>query len=179
VAMAKAGEDVVLMHGRGEQFREVYRFKGDDDFMPVRLSYDGELIYGLTDSGRAQRDLVVFDPAQGGIARTLFTREGVDVVAPLFDARRNPIGVTYYEGGRLVSEYFGEQDRQLDARLRDAFPGLSVAVIDRSHDGQALLLWVDASDQPPRLYYLDLSQRQAQLVDEVLPGRARRPWRHS
>lgn len=172
VAMAKAGEDVVLMHGRGEQFREVYRFKGDDDFMPVRLSYDGELIYGLTDSGRAQRDLVVFDPAQGGIARTLFTREGVDVVAPLFDARRNPIGVTYYEGGRLVSEYFGEQDRQLDARLRDAFPGLSVAVIDRSHDGQALLLWVDASDQPPRLYYLDLSQRQAQLVDEVLPGLA-------
>jgi dipeptidyl aminopeptidase/acylaminoacyl peptidase len=172
VALAKAGEDVVLMHGRDEQFREVFRFKGDDEFTPVRVSHDGEVIYGLTDSGRAQRDLVVFDPAQGRITRTLFTRDGTDVVRPLFDAGRNPIGVRYYQGGQLVSEYFGEQERRLDARLRDAFPGMNVAVNDRSADGQQLLLWVDASDRPISLYHLDLAKGQAQMIDEAMPGLA-------
>ena len=56
------------------------------------LSYDGDLIYGLTDEGREQRDFVVFDPAQGKVTKTLFTKPGIDVVKPLFDARRNPIG---------------------------------------------------------------------------------------
>lgn len=172
LAMAKSGDDVVMMHGQEGQFREVYRFKDDEDFSPVRLSYEGDVIYGLTDAGRTQRDLVEFDPAQRKITRTLFSREGVDVVAPLFDGRGKPIGANYYKGGRLVSEYFDEQDRQLDALLQAAFPGRTVSVYDRSRDGQRVLLWVDGSDLPPKLYHLDLAEREAQLVDDTMPGLA-------
>ncbi|HEY0662252.1 MAG TPA: alpha/beta fold hydrolase [Lysobacter sp.] len=173
VALAKQGEDVVMMHGQGQAFREVMRYGPDNDFTPVQLSFDGDLIYGLSDEGREQRDFVVFDPAQGKVTKTLFTKAGIDVVRPLFDARRNPIGVTYYQGGRLVSDYFDEQDRAIGARLRAAYPDQATAVLDRSKDGQRMLLWVDASDQPPKLYFLDLAQRQAQLIDEAMPDLAK------
>ena len=172
VAMAKRDDAVVLMHGQDKTFREVMRYGPDNDFSPMRLSYEGDLIYGLTDEGRGQRDFVVFDPAQGKVTKTLFTKPGVDVVQPLFDARRNPIGVTYYEGGRLVSDYFDEHDRAVGERLRAAFPGQAAVVLDRSDDGHRMLLWVDGSDQPPKLYYLDTAKREAQLIDEAMPGLA-------
>jgi dipeptidyl aminopeptidase/acylaminoacyl peptidase len=172
VAMAKRDDEVVLMHGQHKAFREVMRYGSDNDFSPMLLSYEGDLIYGLTDEGRGQRDFVVFDPAQGKVTKTLFTKPGIDVVKPLFDARRNPIGVTYYEGGRLVSDFFDEHDRVIGARLREAFPDQAAVVLDRSDDGQRMLLWVDGSDQPPKLYYLDTKKRQAQMIDEAMPGLA-------
>lgn len=174
--LAKSGEDVVLMHGLDGQFREVLRFQGTDAFVPVQMSHDGNTIYGLTDENRAQRDLVVFDPAQGRITRTLFSKPGVDVDAPLFDERRRPIGVTYYEAGRLISHYFDDDNRQLDARLRASFPGSTVATIARSRDGRHRLLWVDGSDLPPRLYYLDAGRNHAELIDEAMPALAGRSF---
>lgn len=176
VALARRGVDTVMLHGQGETFREVMRYGADNDFVPTRLSFDGELIYGLTDEGRAQRDLVVFDPAQGKVTETLFTKPGVDVISAQFDARRKPIGVSYYEGGRLVSEYFDAHERAVGARLRAAFPGRATTVLDRSIDGQRMLLWVDSGDQPPQLYYLDLAQRRAQLVDDAMPGLAKQAF---
>ena len=172
-ALAKSGEDVVLMHGRNGRFHEIYRFKGDDDQLtPVNLSASGDLIYALTDADRAQRDLVEFDPAQKRVTRTLFSRPDTDVAAALFDQGRNPIGVRYYSDGRLVTEYFAERDQRVNAMLRDAYPGRAVQVGGRSEDGRRLLLWVDAPDVPMRLYHLDLDTNRAQLVDEVLPGLA-------
>ena len=79
--------------------------------------------------------------------------------------------MTYdYESGRLVSDFFDGHDRAIGARLREAFPDRAAVVLDRSDDGQRMLRWVDGSDQPPKLYYLDTGKRQAQLIDEAMPG---------
>lgn len=169
-AVAKKDGARVLLHGSYGKFREVLRLADDDGLSPLKLSYDGDVIYALSDQDRAQRDLVVYDPAQQKVTRTIYTKPGVDVVTALFDDRRQPIGVRYYEGGRLVSEYFDARDRNIEAMLKNAFPRRSVAIVDRNRTADRMLLWVDGSDQPAKLYYFDATRREAQLIDEAMPG---------
>ena len=169
LAAVEKDDEYVLMHGEGDSYVELMALSGEMDFEPVALSYDGNLIYGLIDYGREQRDLVVYDAQSRRITGTVFSKPGVDVVAPIFDTGRQPIGVSYYEGGRLVSEYFGDDENRLAALLREAFPGMTVNTVERSQDGQVMILWADAGDQPPRLYHLDVARREASLIGSSQP----------
>src|SRR5690606_13805929 len=147
LAIALRDEEYVLMRGtRDGDFEEVMKLTDEVEFHPVAISFDADLIYALTDEDRDQRDLVVYDIAQARITDTLFSQPGIDVVSAILDERRTPIGVTYYEQGRLVSEYFDDGDQHLAGLLADAFPGRTVAVVDRSLDGRRAVLWVDADD---------------------------------
>lgn len=176
-ALAKKDGATILMHGDNGRFREVLRIAVDDEGLtPLKLSYDGNVLYALSDEGRMQRDLVIYDPGQGKITKTLYGKPGVDVVTALFDDRRQPIGVRYYESGRLVSEYFDGRDNRIEAMLQGAFPKRSVAIIDRNRAADRMLLWVDGSDQPPQLYYFDVGRREAQLLDEAMPGLQKRKF---
>lgn len=169
VAMAERDGEYVLMYGRDGQFSQVMVLSDEIGFVPVGLSYDADLIYALTDEGREQRDLVAYDIAQRRIVETLFSEPGVDVVSVIQDARRTPIGVTHYEQGRLVSTYFDAGDQKVARMLAEAFPGKTVAVIDRSRNGRQSVLWIDAGDQPAQLYYLDADKGSAMLLDESMP----------
>lgn len=164
----REGADV-LVHGGDGQFQDVLELDEPGFFTPFALSADGRLFYGLSESERDQRELVEFDPAARKITRTLFSNPGVDVVRPLFDDKRHPIGVTYYEGGRLVSEYFDQTRQSQAAALQRAFPGRTVAVIDRDRSGRKQLLWVDGIDQPPQIYHVDADAGRASLLDESAP----------
>lgn len=175
-AIVKREDRIVLLHGNVGQYQEVLELDKEDGFQPLALSFDGDLIYGLSDEGRDQRDLVVFDPASKKIARTLFSKPGVDVVSPVLDHRREPVAVRYYQSGRLVTEYFDEKDRTLGATLQAAYPGRTVAVIDRSLDGKQLILWVDGSDRPPQIYHMDIVAKRASLIDEVAPWLAEKRY---
>lgn len=169
VATATRDDLAVLFHGRDGVFKEVLRSDGEFEFVPLVLSYDGNTIYGLTDHDRAQREIVAFDPATRKIVRTVFAKPGVDVSSIVLNDRREPVGARYYEGGRLVTEYFDAANQSLSASLRAAFPGRTVAVIDRNADGKQLILYVDGADHPPQLYHLDLARKQASLLEDVYP----------
>jgi hypothetical protein len=167
--LKKSGDERVLLYRHNGKFEEALRLRGNDSLQQITLSYECDAIYALSDEGREQRDLVVYDPAQHKITRTVFSKPGVDVARAIFDDRRNPIGVRYLEGGQRVSEYFDARDRHVDTLLRRAFPGKTVAVVDRNRSGDRMLLWVDGSDQPAQLYFLDAKQLKAQLIDEAMP----------
>lgn len=169
LALAVRDDAYVLMHGRDGVFKEVLRSTEQERFQPSGLSYDGETIYGFTDEGRTQRDLVAFSPASGKVERTLFTKPGVDMVAAVFDERREPVGVRYYQSGQLVTEYFDAAEREREQWLRGAFPGRTVSVIDRSRDGKQLILWVDGSDRPAQIYHMDVVAKRASLIEETAP----------
>ena len=175
-AIVKREDRMVLVHGDAGQYQDVLELDKEGGFQPLALSYDGNLIYGLSDEGRDQRDLVVFDPATKKIARTLFSKPGVDVSSPVLDHRREPVAVRYYQSGRLVTEYFDEKDRALAATLQAAYPGRTVAVVDRSLDGKQLILWVDGSDRPPQIYHMDIAAKRASLIDEVMPWLAEKRY---
>lgn len=167
--LKKSGDERVLLYRHNGKFEEALRLRGNDSLQQITLSYECDAIYALSDEGREQRDLVVYDPAQHKITRTVFSKPGVDVARAIFDDRRNPIGVRYLEGGQRVSEYFDARDRHVDTLLRRAFPGKTAAVVDRNRSGDRMLLWVDGSDQPAQLYFLDAKQLKAQLIDEAMP----------
>lgn len=169
VAVARSDDSYMLMHREGKLFVPVLRLDGDTTLQPLALSMDGSLIYALSDEGRSQRDLVVFDTTQKRITRTLFTKAGVDVTGVLLDDGRNPIGVNYYQEGRRISEYFDAKAQALSGLLQQTFPGRTVAVQARNHDGSQLVLQVESDDTPPMLYLLDVAKRQASLLDSVDP----------
>ncbi len=174
-ALNKEGERV-LMHGIDGEFKQVMNFSDDNDFRPVALSADGDLIYGTTDKDRDQRDLVEFDPATAKITRTLFTKPGVDVDDPLFDGTGKLIGASYYRDGLLVSDYFEKNDASIARRLRAAFPEKSVSILQRDAAAQHFLIAVGGSDQPTNVYVFDRAASRVQLVSETKPWLAERKF---
>lgn len=176
IALARKDDDIVLMHRGAEGFSEVLRLKADGGFRPLTLSYDGNTIYGVSDEDRAQIDLVAFDTTTRTISKTLFSKPGIDVVAPLLDSRRNPVGVCYYRNGQLVSEYFDQHDQARSQMLQKAFKGKTVAVIDQSRDASQLILRVDNADQPPQLYHLDVARHEASPIEDMMPALAGRQF---
>jgi dipeptidyl aminopeptidase/acylaminoacyl peptidase len=148
----------------------VFEF-GDDEagFQPQALSYDGDLIYGVSDEGRAQRELVEFDPIRRKVTRTLFSKPGVDIVSVVLDERRRPIGAVYFESGKAVTEYFDADRQRFAGLLSQAFPDRTVTAAGRSRDGRQLLAWVQGSDQPAQLYHVDAARGEAALLDVAAP----------
>jgi len=176
LAMVRRDGERVVMYRRDDgQYEEVKGFTDLENFDAVGLSYDASEIYALSDQDRGQRDLVAYDVATRRVTRTLFSRPGVDVESPIFGPHRSVVGVNYYRDGHLVSEYFGETDTRLAASLRAALPGSNVLVIDRSRDGNQAVVWVDAADQPGRLYHLDVTRHAMSLLDEDRPWLEKQP----
>ena len=172
IALASKADARLLMKCTDSGCEEVFTFKADGGFRPMGLSWDGGTLYGITEEDRAQIDLVAFDTATKSISKTLFSKVGIDVVAPILDSRRNPIGVNYYEGGRLVSEYFDQGNQGRAEMLGRAFNGKTVMVIDQNRDASQLILAVDSADQPPQLFHLDVAKHQASLIDDDMPALA-------
>ncbi|MDH5828976.1 prolyl oligopeptidase family serine peptidase [Luteimonas sp. M1R5S18] len=159
----------VLLHGRAGDFREVMELDDDGAFEPIALSADGNTIYGASDEDRGQRDLVELDPASGEITRTVFSRPRVDVQDAVFDARHNLVGVTYFEDGVLVSEYFDESSRAQQSRLQQAFGDRTVRIVDRDAGSRQFLLLVEGSDQPGEVYHFDSTRNRASLLVAMHP----------
>lgn len=178
-AISSRDEHPVLLHGRVGKFDEVLSLEDTDAFQPLALSADGELIYGISEQGREQRDLVEFDPQARRITRTLFSRPLVDVQGALFDARHVLVGASYYEEGLLVSEYFDEAGRNVQARLQSAFPGRMVRILERDDASRHFLLVVGGSDLPNEIYHFDAQASRASLLLQTAPWLAERRFRPS
>lgn len=168
-ALVSRDESVVLVHGGNGKYQDVLVLDEPGFFDPMAVSGDGARFYGLSEAGRAQRDLVEFDPGSKSIGRTLFSKPGVDVVSPITNRDGDPVGVTYYESGQLISEYFDQARRDLAGTLARTFPDRTVALLDRSDSGRQNLVWVDGSDQPGRVYHFDMDAGRASLLEESAP----------
>jgi dipeptidyl aminopeptidase/acylaminoacyl peptidase len=168
IAIGRDGERV-LMHGLDGEYRQVLVLGEDNDFQPVALSADGNLIYGTAEKDRDQRELVEFDPVAGRITRTLFSKPGIDVDGPLFDEAGDLVGVAYHRDGLLVSDYFQSTDAKIAASLRAAFPEKSVSILQRDAAGKRFVLAVGGSDLPTSVYVYDRERGRAMLISETMP----------
>lgn len=173
-ALVYMDQEAVLFHGRDNTYRKVLNYR--DGVMPLALSADGEQVYAISDVGRAQRDLVVFDPASRQVTSTLFSKPGVDVVDLVLDNTHKPVAARYYLSGRLFTEYFAEPDRAVLAWLQASFPGRDATVIDRSDDGGSLVVWVESSDRPAQIHLVDAAQKRMRMVAEVNPALAKKTY---
>lgn len=168
VALVHRREQYLLVDGGSDPPKELLNLSTNRDFSPIALSFDGNTLFGLSDHQREQREVVAFETSDGAMA-TVYSKPGVDIQSVVFDQRRQPVGVRYYEAGLLISEYFDDESLHLNRMLEEAFPAMSISLVDRSRDGRHLILWVDAADKPARLYHLDLESREAALLGHHMP----------
>ena len=159
-----------LFHGRGGEFREVMRFDDADSFSPLALTPDGERVIAMTDAGREQRDLVVFDPATGKVTETLFSRPGVDVSSAILDdVDGRVIGAVYYALGHPVHHYFDPAAARTAERVAQRYPGRVVAGLDRARNGD-MVFSIESVSDPGGVYRYDAATDSVTLVE------AARPW---
>ena len=180
--MAKVRRDgaTVLVYGGPGQWHDLMTLDANDAFRPVALSADGLSLYAVTDQDREQRELVRYDIARREIVETLFSRPGIDADDVLLDGRHRLIGVSWYRGGQPQHHYFDSADTHLSGLLAEAFKDRNVVTVARSADGRQRVLQVDAADQAPRYYHLDVAARSASLVEDDMPwleGRTLSPGR--
>jgi len=174
-AALTAKDDAAVLHfGRDGKFEPVLTISRDSDFRPLAITPDAREIWGFSDAGRDQREVVVFDPVAKKIVRTAFSKPGIDAQKLLYDARGMPIGVLFFQDGRLVSEFFGEGEQRLNATLERRFQRASVMVVDRDEVERNFVLGVEASDQPFALYHYDATTDQAKLLEQTVPALAGR-----
>ncbi|MEZ5457527.1 MAG: alpha/beta fold hydrolase [Lysobacteraceae bacterium] len=171
-AVAFRDPDWVVYYREDAKFVQGARIGRSDDLRLFSMTPDGKGIFATTDVGREQRDLVLFDPRTGQIGETLVSKRGIDITIPVLDRAGNLDGVAYYESGLLVEEYLAEVDQRVSDRLKALFEGKTVLTTSQSRDGRRMLLWVDGSDAPPSLYYLDAGLGRATLIDQMYPALA-------
>lgn len=176
LGIVQRGEDYVLVQRQADGFRDVMVLSDELDFDPIAISADASKIYALTDEKRSQRDLVEYDVATRSITRTLYSQQGTDVQAAIFDDKRNPIGVEFYRDGQLLSDYFQDNDARIGRQLGNAFPGQAVQLVGRSRDGSSMVVEVDGADAPSQLYHLDTRQNRASLLAQSYPWLADRTF---
>lgn len=175
-AVARKDGVATLFYGSGETFAPVKLPGEPGDFRAYGLSADGALLYGITDEGRAQAELVAFDPKAGRIVSTVFSKAGVDIESPIFDDSHEPVGVAYYVEGRFTTEYFDAVRKRLGAQIAQAFPGESVLIVDHDAKLAHAILAVESPTRPPSYFHLDLHKRQASLLYETRPWLAGHAW---
>ena len=161
-AVAKNGADWTVFYGAEGRYQPSFKVS---EFNPIALSGDGKLFYGLSDKQRGQTDLVSFDPATHAFA-TIYSKPGVDIHAPVFDAQRRIIGASYFRNGVRVVDYFDEADRNVSVRAAKAFPDATTLLIDRDEAGKHFVLMVERSDHAPGYYDFDPGRSVASLIDD-------------
>ena len=169
VALSWRDGKFIFSRRNGRKREEILSLDAESNFDPLALSDDSRLLYAITDASRNQREFIAYDIEERKITKTLFSKEGVDVVSAIFGAGHRPIGVRYYAEGRLISDYFDATNRKRLQSLQKAFPGKSVVVIDQSTDGSQLILDVDGSDSAPKYYHLDANTDRAALIVDATP----------
>jgi len=177
-ALVAVDKQTALVYAGVDGYRELIRFNGEGDtsFWPYSLSPDGNLLYGFSDWGRAQRDFVAFDPQTKSITQTLFTRPGTDVESIVRNRAGVPIGASYYDSGHLVVGYFDDRNRHLSELVEKAFPDKTAVALARDDEGKVAILGIDGSDYPFAIFQLDTQQHRASLIDEDAPNLSKRKW---
>jgi dipeptidyl aminopeptidase/acylaminoacyl peptidase len=166
--MVRRGGKLLVLHGDNFALALKNDTSDEDDDQQYYLSNDGNTFYIVTDHARAQRDLIAFDTATGATS-TVFSKLGVDVDEPVFDAHRRLLGVRYHSNGVAVVEYFEQADRDIAKRIDAAFPGSMANIVERSDSGKRFIVSVERSDQPSRLYFFDAETSVAELLEDSAP----------
>ena len=162
VAVRGSGDSAMrmLVAYRDGSWRDVRRLPDDERLSPVMLTADGTGLLALTDSGRAQVELVRLDLASGEIGDTVVTLPGTDIVAPLVRRHdRSVIGATYFEAGMLRARYVDATRADLTQRLAAQLPGAEVQLWDLSRDGMHAIVFAYSETDPGVYYYYDVARQ--------------------
>ena len=120
-----------------------------------------------------------YDFATDTRGKVIFEHPEVDVTAAIFNAEGAVDGVTF-EDDRPRVHWLNPAMAQLQGRIDGAFPGKINTIINRSRDGNRVLIFSSAADDPGIFYVFDRAARRMEIFASPygdLVGRAFAPVR--
>ncbi|MBC9035002.1 S9 family peptidase [Sphingomonas sp. JC676] len=101
-----------------------------------------------------------FDFRTGEIGDVIFQHPQVDVTSIVPNPITRGVGGVSYEDDRVHVAWSDPAMQATQARLDKAFPGADNMVVDRSMDGNRLLIWSGGASDPGTYYLFDLAARR-------------------
>ena len=157
----------------GAGWRSILETRDEEPLVLSGFSADGTSLIAIGEHGTDFRKAWEL-PIDGSPLRLAYEHPGTDITRAVRDRQT----------GRVVGYWLAEADsssnpvyvdperRAVYAALVKAFPGLWVYVLDRSTDGQRLLVKAERESYPPTYYLVDRAARRADTIGEAYPGLA-------
>ena len=142
---------IVARKAKGAAFRSV-----EETFAPAALDCDDpSRILVWSDHETGKTGMYAYDVDDNAIVARLFLHERFDAQSLVEHPRTGcVIGIRYIDD-TVVTVYFEEPYRSLQARLAEHFPGLNVLLRSSSYDGRSWLVHVSGAARPTEYYLLD------------------------
>ncbi len=161
---------------KGERWTMWYRASADAPLKPIRSPKKGSsgeegaidgvrflddlgngIIMTNTKTGRfaAYR----YDFTSGAIGAAIYENADVDLTNLVSDPATGAIAGVAYTDDRYHVAWFDPQMKTIQAKLDRAMPGREIVILNGSHDGNRLLVWVGAANDPGAYYLYDRAAR--------------------
>jgi TonB family protein len=101
-----------------------------------------------------------FDFATAAVGQAIFEHPEVDVTTAVMSPAGNKVEGVIYEDDRLRSVWFDAELKRIQAQIDRTFRGKVNRILDRSRDGNIVLVWSGAADDPGTYYVFDRKARR-------------------
>ncbi|HTU12973.1 MAG TPA: S9 family peptidase [Allosphingosinicella sp.] len=172
------GQDRIKFYyrsGPGEDLRRVdsRRYPQDGSVVDmIRFIADSDRGIVVTNAVTGRFAVYEYDFASDARGEAIFEHPSVDVTAPIIGESGQVEGISY-EDDRPRTHWLNPDFRAIQATVDRALPGKVNALLNRSDDGNRILIWSSAADDPGTYYVYDRRARRletfaspyAQLID--------------
>ncbi|MFO1406696.1 MAG: S9 family peptidase [Steroidobacteraceae bacterium] len=155
----------------GLSWRTILQTEREDPLTLAGFSPDGTALIGIGEHG-TDRSRAWALPLDGSPIRLAFEDPELDVGSAVTDPTTGRVVGYWTDGPDGRIEYVDPQRIALSKGLAKAFPDRWFEIVDRSTDGQRLLIRTESSSAPAVFYLLDRTTHRADIVGETYPALA-------
>jgi len=139
-----------------EEWKLIYTLGVDDFyFKPVGVLSDGVLAV-ITNSETDLKVVMEYNLEQREFGDILYQHSKYDIdSARISIESKELISVSYQEQGRLLTEYFSENDVVLENQLKELLPEKQFFPVSRNKDASVFILFAFASNDSGQFYWFD------------------------
>jgi dipeptidyl aminopeptidase/acylaminoacyl peptidase len=135
----------------------------------IRFVTDSDRGVIVTNAANGRFGVYNFDFATDTRGAAIFEHPEVDVTAAIFARDGSVDGVTY-EDERPRVRWFNPELAALQRRIDDTFPGKTNTIVNRSRDGNRVLVFSTAADDPGTYYVFDRAARRMETFASPYDG---------
>lgn len=160
---------IILEEGAGNQTL----YSRDAALMPLQVegfAEDGDLIISRTfNAPPYTRQLQRLDPQSGEFGEVLFHDPQYDFETVRLDHHSGHVAGVVIDRENTETVWLDEELAQRQRALENAFPGMTVSLVDWSEDRQRFVVRTETSGQPPIYFLVDFSISDARAIKLAYP----------
>jgi dipeptidyl aminopeptidase/acylaminoacyl peptidase len=164
-------QDFSVLGRDGAGWRVLHRLRGMGWLTLAGTTADGRALVAVGENGNDRARAWAL-PLDGGAGTVLYEDPAADVTAAISDEQSGVV-VGFDVGGLTPRQHWIHAERAAQQRaLASAFKGREVRVLERSVNGQRVLVLVQSATRPPEYHLVDFERSKADLIGEAYPALA-------